>query len=100
MPVTNEQSNSLVAGTVTTPTTGTHTAVIRERTRRTPLPQWTMVVNVEVWCMGEGDIRVMIPDLLFKWLRNLMEEDRDDCFLYLENFTNQARKRADMPTNF
>ncbi len=50
--------------------------------------------------MGEGDIRVMIPDLLFKWLCNLMEEDRDACFLYPENFTNQARKRTDMPTNF
>ncbi len=59
-----------------------------------------MVVNVEVWCMGEGDIRVMIPDLIFKWLRNLMEEDRDACFLYSENFTNQASKRADMPTSF
>ena len=50
--------------------------------------------------MGEGNIRVMIPDLLFKGLRNLMEEDRDDCFLYPDNFTNQARKRTDMATKF
>ncbi len=48
--------------------------------------------------MGEGDIRVMIPDLLFKGLSNLTEEDRDDCFLYPDNFTNQTRKRTDMPT--
>ncbi len=50
--------------------------------------------------MGEGDIRVMIPDLLFKGLCNLMEEDKDACFLYPDNFTNQARNRADMPTKF
>ncbi len=100
MPVTNKQSNSLVAGTVTTPTTGTRTAVTQERTRRTLLPQWTTVVNVEVWCMGEGDIRVMIPDLLFKGLHSLMEKDRDASFLYSDNFTNQARNRADMPTKF
>ncbi len=67
-----------------------------ERTRRTLLPQWTSVVNVEVRCMGEGNIRVMIPDLLFKGLHNLMEEDRDACFLYPDTFTNQARKMADM----
>ncbi len=50
--------------------------------------------------MGEGNIRVMIPDLLFKGLHNLMEKDRDACFLYPDNFTNQARNRADMPTKF
>ncbi len=96
MPVTNKQSNSLVARTVIPPTTRTRMAVTRERTRRTPLPQWRTVVNVEVQCMGEGDIRVMIPDLLFKGLHNLMEEDRDACFLYPDTFMNQARKRADM----
>ena len=50
--------------------------------------------------MGEGDIKVMIPYLLFKGLCNLMEEDKDDCIMYLDNFRNQTRKRVDMPTKF
>ena len=50
--------------------------------------------------MGEGDIRVMIPDLLFKGLHNLMEEDRDACFLYLDKFTNQAKKGQTCLLNF
>ncbi len=58
------------------------------------------MVNVEVRCIREGDIRVMVPDLLFKGLKTLEEEDKDVCFLHPDNFRNQAPKRTDMPTKF
>jgi hypothetical protein len=58
------------------------------------------VVNVEVWCVGEGDIRVMILDLLFEGLWTLMDKDRDACYLHPDDFTNKAQKQSNMPTKF
>jgi hypothetical protein len=61
------------------------------RFKQPKLLKWTMVVNIEIHCVGEGDIRVMVPELLFKGLKTLLEEDKDVCFLHPGNFTNQAR---------
>ncbi len=61
------------------------------------------MVTIEIRCIGEGDIRVMVvmvPDLLFKGLKTLEEKDKDVCFLHLDNFADQARKRNNMPAKF
>jgi hypothetical protein len=57
-------------------------------------------MNVGVRCIGEGDIRVMVPDLLFKGLKTLEEEDKNICFLHPVNFRYQAQKRMDVPAKF
>jgi hypothetical protein len=58
------------------------------------------VVTIEIGCIGEGDIRVMVPDLLFEGLKTLEEEDKYVCFLHPDNFADQAHKRNDMPAEF
>ncbi len=58
------------------------------------------MVTIKIRCIGEGDIRVLVPDLLFKGLKTLEEEDKDICFLHPDNFTDQARKRNNMPAEF
>ena len=42
----------------------------------------------------------MVQDLLFKGLKTLEEEDKNVCFLHLDNFADQAHKRNDMPAKF
>jgi hypothetical protein len=42
----------------------------------------------------------MVPDLLFKGLKTLEDEDKDVCFLNPDNYTEQAQKRNDMPVKF
>jgi hypothetical protein len=97
----NKQGNtSAVARTVIILTAGSHATATWEKTKLTLMPWWTTVVNVEVQCVGEGDIRVMILDLLFEGLWNLMDKDRDGCYLHPDDFTNQARRQIDMPTKF
>jgi hypothetical protein len=100
MPAATTARPDLVAGTAVTPAAGSWQATARGRSQQTTLPRYTMVVNVEVRCIGEGDIRVMVPDLLFEGLKTLKEEDKDVCFLHPDNFCNQARKRTDMLAKF
>ncbi len=58
------------------------------------------MVTIKICCIGEGDIRVMVPDLLFKGLKTLEDEDKDICFLNPDNYAEQARKRNNMPVKF
>ncbi len=58
------------------------------------------MVNVKVRCVGEGDIRVIVPDLLFKGFKTLKEEDKDICFSHPDYFRNQAQQRTDVPAKF
>jgi hypothetical protein len=99
-PVDMTARPDLVAETVVTPAAGLRQATTSGRSRQTTLPRYTTVVNVEVICVGEGDIRVVVPDLLFEGLKTLEEEDKDVCFLHPNNFCNQAQKRTDMPAKF
>ena len=59
-----------------------------------------MVVNMDILCVGECNIRVAIPELMFKGLKTLAEEDKDVCFLRPDDFTVQAKKQSDLPTKF
>ncbi len=93
------QATNFVNGTVVTPSAGTHSTGSRGR-RPPKLLTWTTVVAIEIQCIGEGDIRVMVPDLLFKGLKALEEEDKDVCFLHPDNFADQARKRNNMSAKF
>jgi hypothetical protein len=81
------QATNFINGTVVTPSTGTRSTGSRGR-RPPKLPTWTTVVTIEIRCIGEGDIRVMVPDLLFEGLKTLEEEDKEVCFLYPENFVD------------
>ncbi len=58
------------------------------------------MVTIEIRCIGEGDTRVMVLDILFEGLKTLEEEDKDVCFLHSDTFADQARKRNDMPVEF
>jgi hypothetical protein len=58
------------------------------------------VVTIEIRCIGEGDTRVMVLDILFEGLKTLEEEDKDICFLHPDNFADPACKRNDMPAKF
>ncbi len=93
------QATNFVNRTVVTPLAGTRSTGSRGR-RPPKLPTWTKVVTIEIRCLGEGDIRVMVPDLLFKRLKTLGEEDKDICFLHPDNFADPACKRNDMPAKF
>jgi hypothetical protein len=93
------QATNFVNGTVVTPSAETRSTGSRGR-RPLELPTWTTVVTIEIRCLGKGDIRVMVPDLLFEGLKTLEEEDKDVCFLYPDNFADQPRKRNDMPAKF
>jgi hypothetical protein len=93
------QATNFVNGTVVTPSAGTHSTGSRGKSPP-KLPTWTTVVTIEIRCIGEGDIRVMVPDLLFEGLKTLEEENKDVCFLHPDNFADQACKRNNMPAKF
>jgi hypothetical protein len=93
------QATNFVNGTAVTPLAGSCST--GSRGRRLPKQlTWTTVVTIKIRCIGEGDIIIMVPDLLFKGLKTLEEEDKDICFLHPDNFADQSRKRNDMPTKF
>jgi hypothetical protein len=58
------------------------------------------VVNMDIHCVGECNIHVAIPELMFEGLKTLAEEDKDVCFLRLDDLTVQAKKQSDLPTKF
>ncbi len=58
------------------------------------------MVTIKIRCIGEGNIRVMVPDLLFEGLKTLEDEDKDVCFLIPDNYAEQVRKRNGMPVKF
>ncbi len=96
---TASQAQNFVEGTVVTPSAGTRSTGSKGR-RPPKLPKWTTVVTIEIRCVGEGDIQVMVPDLLFKGLKTLEDEYKDVCFLNPDNYAEQARKRNDVPVKF
>ncbi len=42
----------------------------------------------------------MVPDLLFKGLKTLEDEDKNVCFLNPDNYSEQAQKRNDITVEF
>ncbi len=82
-----------------TPLAGTRSTGSKGR-RPPKLQKWTTVVTIKIRCVGEGNIQVMVPDLLFERLKTLEDEDKDVCFLNPDNYAEQARKRNNMPVKF
>ncbi len=55
---------------------------------------------MEVRCVREGDIRVMVPDLLFKGLKTLEEEDKDIVSFTQINSVTKLKNAQICPQNF
>ncbi len=55
---------------------------------------------MDIRCIQECNIRVAVPELMFKGLKTLAEEDKDVCFLRPDDFTVQAKKQSNLPTKF
>ncbi len=99
----SETGSGFVQGTTFTPTpkvTPGRSVILRSHITANKVPQWTTVVNMDICCVGECNIRVAVLELMFNGLKTLAEEDKDVCFLRPDDFTVQAKKPSDLPTKF